>query len=186
MMFSRHLLEADLRRPMLHTYLKLGNEIGVSNLLAGTHSFTEAMQLVRVDDYIPKDTRKQIPLGAEDLLLQKNLYCITSGPLPPNPAELLGSAKMRQLLLTTVETADYVIVDAPPLLVAADPLSLAPLVDGVLLTARLYATTRDEAQAARELLHRVGAHVIGAVALGGKASRSYYRRGHHRGYRSYG
>jgi len=180
------LLEADLRRPMLHTYLKLGNEIGVSNALAGTHTFTEAMQLVRVDDYMPEDTRKQVPSGAEDLLLQKNLYCITSGPLPPNPSELMGSAKMQQLLRAAVETADYVIVDAPPLLAASDPLSLAPLVDGVLLTGRLYATTRDEAQAARELLNRVGAHVIGAVALGGRVSGSYYRRGYYKGYRSYG
>ncbi len=142
----------------------------MSNVLAGTHSFTESLQLVQVDDYMPKDTRTEIPSGAEDLLLQKNLYCMTSGPLPPNPAELMGSAKMQQLLRTAAEAADYVIIDAPPLLVAADPVSLAPLVDGVLLTARLYVTTRDEARAARELLHRVGAHVIGAVALGGKQS----------------
>ena len=169
------LVEADLRRPMLHTYLKLGNEIGVSNVLAGKHSLAEAMQLVRVDDYLPKDTRRRLPFGAEDLLLQRNLYCVTSGPLPPNPAELMGSSKMQELLREAVEAADYVIVDAPPLLLAADPLSLAPLVDGVLLTARLYVTTRDEAKAARGLLHRVGANVIGAVALGGRLSRGYYK-----------
>jgi Mrp family chromosome partitioning ATPase len=176
-------LEADLRRPMLHTYLKLGNDVGLSNVLAGTHTFSEAMQLVRVDDYMPEDTRKRIPSGAEDLLLQKNFYCITSGPLPPNPSELMGSAKMQELLRTAAEAADYVIVDTPPLLLAADAVTLSAQVDGVLLTARLFSTTRDEAQATREVLERVGARVIGAVAFGGRLSQSYYRRGYG-GYRA--
>ncbi len=172
------ILEADLRRPMLHTYLKLSNEVGMSNVLAGTHTFSEAMQLVRVDDYMPEDTRKRIPSGAEDLLLQKNLYCISSGPLPPNPSELMGSAKMQELLRAAAAAADYVIVDTPPLLPAADAVILSVQVDAVLLTARLFSTTRDEAQAAREVLERVGARVIGTVAFGGKLSRSYYRRGY--------
>jgi Mrp family chromosome partitioning ATPase/capsular polysaccharide biosynthesis protein len=179
-------LEADLRRPMLHTYLKLGNDVGISNVLAGTHTFSEAMQLVKVDDYMPEDTRERIPAGGEDLLLQKNLYCITSGPLPPNPSELMGSTKMQELLRSAAETADYVIIDTPPLLLAADAVTLSAHVDGVLLTARLFSTTRDDAQAARELLERVGARVIGAVAFGGRLSHSYYRRGYYRGYRRYG
>jgi Mrp family chromosome partitioning ATPase len=177
-------LEADLRRPMLHTYLKLGNEVGISNVLAGTHTFAEAMQLVRVDDYMPEDARRRMSSGsAEGLLLQKNLYCLTSGPFPPNPAELVGSLKMQELLQSAAESADYVIVDSPPLLLAADAVTLAALVDGVLLTARLFSTTRDEAQAARELLERVGARVIGAVASGGRLSQSYYRGGYQKGYR---
>lgn len=179
-------LEADLRRPMLHAYLKLGNEVGMSNVLAGTHTFAEAMQLVRVDDYVPEDGRRRMSSGPEGLLLQKNLYCLTSGPLPPNPAELMGSAKMQELLQTAAGSADYVIVDTPPLLLAADATTLSAHVDGVLLTARLFSTTRDEAHAARELLERVGARVIGVVAFGGRLSQSYYRRGYYRGYRAYG
>lgn len=179
-------LEADMRRPMLHSYLNLGNEVGMSNVLAGTHTFAEAMQLVRVDDYMPEDARRQATTASADLLLQKNLYCLTSGPLPPNPSELMGSAKMQELLRTAAETADYVIVDTPPLLVAADAVTLSAHVDGVLLTARFFSTTRDAAQAARELLERVGARVIGAVAFGGRRSQGYYRSGYYRGYRRYG
>jgi Mrp family chromosome partitioning ATPase/capsular polysaccharide biosynthesis protein len=175
-------LEADLRRPMLHNYLKLGNEVGISNALAGTHTFAEAMQLVRVDDFMPEDARRRLPAGAEDLLLQKNLYCITSGPLPPNPSELMGSGKMLDLLRSATETADYVIVDTPPVLLASDAVTLSTHVDAVLLTARLYSTTRDEAAAAREALERVGARVIGAVAFGGRPSQG----GYYRGYRRYG
>jgi Mrp family chromosome partitioning ATPase len=86
-------------------------------------------------------------------------------------------------LRSAAESADYVIVDSPPLLLAADAVTLAAMVDGVLLTARLFSTTRDEAQAAHEVLERVGARVIGAVASGGRLSRSYYRGGYQKGYR---
>ena len=175
-------VEADLRRPMIHKYLKLSNDVGVSSLLAGTHTFTEAMQLVRVDDYMPDTTRRRTHAGADALLMQKNFYCITSGPLPPNPSELVGSLKMQELLRQAADNADYVLVDTPPLLVVADTLSLAPKVDGVLLTARLFNTTRDEAQASVALLERVGAHAIGVVAGGVKMHRSYYRKGYYKGY----
>ncbi|MCL5942021.1 MAG: Wzz/FepE/Etk N-terminal domain-containing protein, partial [Actinobacteria bacterium] len=145
-------IEADLRKPRLHTYLNLGNEIGVSNVLAGTHTFAESMQLVRVDEFAPPESRRTAKASPETALLQKNLYCITSGPLPPNPAELTGSTKMLDLLSKAADLADHVIVDTPPLLAVSDGLNLASHVDGVILSARMHSTTIDEAREVRTLL----------------------------------
>ncbi|MHB0980918.1 MAG: tyrosine-protein kinase domain-containing protein [Thermoleophilia bacterium] len=179
------IVEADLRRPMLHKYLDLGNEVGVSNVLAGTHTFAEAMQLVRVDDYSPPDTRRSgRDLNATSALMQKNLYCITSGPLPPNPAELVASEKMIELLSQAAEAADYVLIDTPPVLLVSDALALAGQADGVIVAARMRNTTVDEAREARNILARSSARAIGVVATGVPRARGYYSR--YGGYAGYG
>ena len=82
--------------------------------------------------------------------------------------------------------ADYVLIDTPPLLPVADSMALAPLVDAVVLTAKLRSTTRDEMAHVREILRRAGVRVIGIVAGGVKVKRSYYyKRGYHYGGYSY-
>ncbi|MCZ7664309.1 MAG: Wzz/FepE/Etk N-terminal domain-containing protein [Thermoleophilia bacterium] len=182
------ILEADLRKPRLHSYLNLGNEIGVSNVLAGTHTFAESMQLVQVDEFAPPESRRSTKTAPDSALLQKNLYCVTSGPLPPNPAELVGSAKMFELIEKATDMADYVIVDTPPLLAVSDSLNLASHVDGVIVSARMNSTTIDEAREVRTLLQRVGGRPIGVVANGVKKSRRYYYRKYRYGryYSGYG
>ncbi|MBU2603176.1 MAG: hypothetical protein KKA32_13580 [Actinobacteria bacterium] len=177
-------VEADLRRPMVHRYLELGNDVGVSNVLAGTHSLAEAMQLVRVDDFSPSEARRSgRGHESEGGLLQKNMYCVTSGPLPPNPSELISSAKMAELLVKASEVADYVIVDSPPCLLVADALILAGHVDGVLISARMHHTTIDEAREMRKVLGRTNARLTGVVATGVVAGKGYHYRGY--GYGSY-
>ncbi|MHB9149897.1 MAG: tyrosine-protein kinase domain-containing protein [Thermoleophilia bacterium] len=179
------ILEADLRRPQLHNYLELSNEIGVSNVLAGTHTFVEAMQLVRVDDFVPAESRRSGTAGRpSSSLMQKNLYSLTSGPLPPNPSELLASSKMEELLATAAEAADYVIVDTPPLLLVSDGIAIASLVDGVILTSRMLHSRVDEAREVRQVLARVSARTIGVVATGVRRSKAYYSR--YGGYDGYG
>jgi succinoglycan biosynthesis transport protein ExoP len=179
-------LEADLRRPMVHEYLGLTNEIGLSSVLAGNSSVPAALQLVSMDSFIPARSRK----GENDAapsVLRKNLYCITSGPHPPNPAELLQSARMADIVRELEQLADYVLVDSPPVLPVSDAMALATNVDAVILTARLNSTTRDEIAQVHGLLQRAGAHVIGVVAGGVKARRGhYYRRGYYYRYGGYG
>jgi succinoglycan biosynthesis transport protein ExoP len=179
-------LEADLRRPMVHEYLGLANEIGLSNVLAGNSSLPAALQLVSMDSFIPARSRKG-ENGAAPSVLRKNLYCITSGPLPPNPAELLQSTRMADIVSELEQLADYVLVDSPPVLPVSDAMALATNVDAVILTARLNSTTRDEIAQVRGLLQRAGAHVIGVVAGGVKVRRGhYYRRGYYYRYGGYG
>jgi capsular exopolysaccharide synthesis family protein len=179
-------LEADLRRPMVHEYLGLANEIGLSNVLAGSSSVPEALQLVSMDPYIPARSRKGENAPAPSVL-RKNLYCITSGPLPPNPAELLQSARMTETISELEHLADYLLIDSPPVLPVSDAVSLAPSADAVIIAARLHSTTRDEIAQVRGLLQRAGAHVIGVVAGGVKVRRGrYYRRGYYYRYGGYG
>lgn len=165
------LVECDLRRSMLHNYLGLTNELGVTNVLSGTATFAEAMQLVAIKDFVPMSEN-----GAKGQAgsLHKNLYVIAAGPLPPNPAELIASERMSVMLGTAAENADYVIVDTPPVLLVSDGLALAKQVDGVLITAPIRETTRDDAARTRSLLERHGAHTLGLVVAGSKVSRHYY------------
>ncbi len=166
-------LEADLRRPMMHEYLNLDNAVGLSSILAGKSSVTSALQLVLMDPFIPASTRKDQD-DPDPVVLRKNLYCVTSGPLPPNPAELLGSARMAQTILELNQMADYVLIDTPPLLPVSDALTLSRHADAVILTARLRSTTRGEMEEVRELITRAGIRTIGVVAEGVKTKRGYY------------
>jgi Mrp family chromosome partitioning ATPase/capsular polysaccharide biosynthesis protein len=174
-------LEADLRRPMIHEYLGLDNAIGLSSILAGRSSVPGALQLVDMDPLIPERARRDqgdsTPTG-----LRKNLYCVTSGPLPPNPAELLQSARMGHVISELKHMGDYLLIDTPPLLPVSDALTLAPHADAVILTARLRSSTRDQVEQVREMLKRAGVRAIGVVAEGARTGRSYYyKRGYHHG-----
>jgi Mrp family chromosome partitioning ATPase/capsular polysaccharide biosynthesis protein len=178
-------LEADLRRPMVHEYLGLDNETGLSSILAGRSSVPGALQVVDLDALIPERARRDqgdsAPPG-----LRKNLHCVTSGPLPPNPAELLQSARMSHVISELKHMGDYLLIDTPPVLPVSDALTLASHADAVILTARLRSSTRDQIAQVRELLKRAGVHVIGVVAEGAKPRRGYYyKRGYHYGGYSY-
>jgi non-specific protein-tyrosine kinase len=135
-------IDCDLRRPTQHELFGLPNTDGVTSVL--------------VDD----EALVNLPFQATGI---SGLEVMTSGPLPPNPAELLGSRRMRALLARAAERADLVLIDAPPLVPVTDGAVLAPLVDGVLLVLVAGRSRRDQAARAREILDKVGAHLIGVV-----------------------
>lgn len=175
-------LEADLRRPMLHEYLGVNQSPGLSNVLAGTRRLDEALQLVKADRFLPSESRRR---QGEDRrgLLQRNFYVLTSGPLPPNPAELLASDRMGKVIEELGQMADYLLIDTPPVLAVSDALALAPNADGVILTALLGGSTRPEARQVRDIFERAGVRIIGTVAGGAKKNPAYYRkRGYGYGY----
>lgn len=134
-------LSADLRRPKLHRLFRLDDETGLSNCLAG----------VAGQDQILKKTSV------------RGLSVIPSGPVPPNPAELLGSQRMRDLIGTLRDQADYIIVDCPPALAVTDAAVLAPLVDGFLLVASAGETTKGAAKQVKDTLAGLGARLAGVV-----------------------
>ena len=168
-------MEADLRRPLLHRYLGLNNSMGVSTVLTGGCSFSEALQLVRTDDYAPEALVQGKEGEGPKQALQKNLYCMTSGPLPPNPAELLGSQKMRETLAKARELADYVLVDSPPLLAVPDAAILAPHLDGTVVVALIGETTVDGAGLIHTQLERARSNFFGVVVTGIKPTDKRYR-----------
>jgi Mrp family chromosome partitioning ATPase len=118
--------------------------IGLSDVLLGRNSLKAALQ----------------KSGWENLLV------LTSGKIPPNPSELLGSAKMAELIKSLGDWGDWVIVDSPPLLAVADASAFARWADGVIMVTRGGVSTRQAAKIGREMLEKVGARVVGLVVWG--------------------
>jgi Mrp family chromosome partitioning ATPase len=169
------LIDADLRNPKVHRYFKLRNREGLSNVLAGVTELGASMQKVKLDDYLPNSNgRRPAP---KDPRLHGDLRCITAGTLPPNPAELLASAHMRDLLAELEGRADYLVVDSPPLLPVADALALASLLDTVILVGRAGRSSSDEAREVKSLLSRVEARTLGVIMLGQPSGNRYYGYG---------
>ncbi len=144
------LVDSDLRRPMLHKIFQLQNKEGLTSVL--------------LQDEPSLDGHLQ-ETGIE------NLRVLTSGPLPPNPSELLGSQKMRQLIEQLKDRADVVLFDTPPAIPVTDATVLAAQADGVLLVADAGRTRRNMARQAVENLRQVGANLLG-VALNRLSPRS--------------
>ncbi|HHV55093.1 MAG TPA: CpsD/CapB family tyrosine-protein kinase [Firmicutes bacterium] len=151
------LVNADLRRPALHRLLNRPERVGLTNVLLGTVPLEEAIQ----------------PTGIE------NLSFLGSGPLPPNPSELLGSAAMGEIIARLQEMYDLALFDAPPVVAITDAAVLAPRVDGVILLVRSGHTDREAARQARLNLQRVGARILGVILndvqmRGGRYGYYYY------------
>jgi capsular exopolysaccharide synthesis family protein len=135
-------VDCDLRRPSQHELFALPNDVGLTTAL--------------VDDA----GLANIPLKPTEV---DGLDVLTSGPLPPNPAELLGSRRMRTLSEQLRQRADLVLLDAPPLVPVTDGAVLAPLADGVLLVLVAGRSRRDQATRAKEILSKVGVTLVGVV-----------------------
>ncbi len=163
------LLSCDFRRPTTDQFFDVNNLIGLSDVLLGTHSLKAALQQP----------------GGEQLLV------ITAGKMPPNPSELLASTKMQELIDSLEDWADWVIVDTPPVLAVADPVSVARWVDGVLMVSKAGESRREAAQKAVEYLGKVGARIVGVAVWGLDETKNqvgygygYYTGGYYY-YRSY-
>jgi capsular exopolysaccharide synthesis family protein len=131
-----------MRRPRLHKVFKVSNTAGLSSFLSGNEEF---------GDTIVKHT--DIP----------NLDVITSGPLPPNPAELLGSYRLRELIDGLYPLYNYVIFDTPPILGLADAAIASTQTDGVIMVVRSGQTPKEAAIQAKKILESVNAKILGVV-----------------------
>jgi non-specific protein-tyrosine kinase len=155
------LVDADLRQPGVDRLFNLTNERGLTTLLRADETSIEA-----------------VLQGTE----QAPLRLLTTGPLPPNPAELLGSQRMRTIVERLVATGDLVIFDTPPLQAVTDAAILSSFVDGTLFVIDASRSHRRAVRMAREALERAGANVLGVVlnrvAAEDKAAYGgYYRSG---------
>ena len=135
------LIDADLRNPSLHRTLGLDNGSGLSNCLAGA---AKPQDVIRPQD-------------------EQNLDVMTSGPLPPNPAELLSGAKMLSLLTVAMSKYDQIIIDGPPTMGIADAPILSHIAKGTLLIVDAGRTRRDVARDAVKRLRSAHAHLLGAL-----------------------
>ena len=174
-------IDADLRRPVIHEYVGVAQAPGLSNLLAGASRLEEALQLVKADEFLPPGSRRRQGEGRSGLM-HRNIYVLASGPIPPNPAELLSSARMGELIKELGAMSDCVLIDAPPALAVSDAATMSRHADGVVVVARLGSTSRDQVHEVREVFERAKARIVGAVAFEAKKSPTYGRKGYGYGY----
>ncbi|MCP9494741.1 MAG: polysaccharide biosynthesis tyrosine autokinase [Pyrinomonadaceae bacterium MAG19_C2-C3] len=147
------ILDCDLRRPRIHAHFGLPNSRGLTNYLAGENTLDDVMH-----------SYERLP----------NLKVMSSGPVPPNPAELLGSDEMRRLIHTLQTRFTHIIIDSPPTISFTDAAILSTLTDGVMLVVHGGRSSRSIVRRARQQLLDVGAHIYGIVLNNVKLESSDY------------
>ena len=136
------LIDADLRRPSIHKALGMGPRSGLSNVLTGSATL---QQTISTSPILP------------------NLLVLPAGTPPPNPAELLASANMRELVMELRESYDHIVIYTPPTLSVTDAVVLSPRADATILVIRSGQTTKQALRRARDILMQVNAHVAGVL-----------------------
>jgi polysaccharide biosynthesis transport protein len=137
-------IDADLRKPSCHKRLMLKSGPGLTEFLTGQRALQEVIKVTLTD----------------------NLFVITGGGIPPNPAKLVGSRKMYDMLSRLREQFDYIFIDSPPLVALSDAVRLSTMVDGVVLVVKGHQTTRDGLVEACSRLHYAHAKIVGVVLNG--------------------
>jgi succinoglycan biosynthesis transport protein ExoP len=177
------LVDADLRRPVVHRIFDLKNNIGLTTWLVGQNAAEPIAPMLATAAaggsrwLEPAAGGKGSPLEPFIQSTQvPRLRVISSGSLPPNPAEVLGSARMHQFLEEIQQVADIVVLDSPPCVTVTDAIVLSRWVDGVILVLDQKNSTRQGIQRARENLQTVGAKILGAVInrLDSHSGNGYY------------
>lgn len=147
-------VDTDMRKPTGHKMLKLVNVHGISSYLAGQKSIEEIIQPTHIN----------------------NLSIITAGPIPPNPAEMLGSSKMKEFIAEIRPHFDLIFFDSPPILAVTDAPILAKQLDASIMVIHAKKTDRSLAQQAKKKLETANPRILGAILNNKKAKmrKSYY------------
>ena len=156
------IIDCDLRKPKLHRYLRIERKDGLSNVLCG---FTELNNAIKVG-------------------VKENLDVLTSGEVPPNPAELLQTEAFEMLLKELRKRYDYIIIDTPPVNIVTDAIFPIKLSDGMILLIRKDHTTYEMIDQALEKINRTGANLLGTILIDNKENDNigYYKKSRY-GYR---
>jgi succinoglycan biosynthesis transport protein ExoP len=159
------IIDADMRRPRLHSIFGVGNENGLSSLLASELSDRDVTNAIIQDE-------------------RTKLHILTSGPIPPNPAELIGSEQMSSLLKLLQKRFTHVVIDSPPIASFTDGVLVASLVDGVIMVVHAGRSSRQVVKRSRQLLQEIGAKIFGVVLnnvnINTKENYYYYQSYYHR------
>ena len=145
------LVDCDLRRPTLHTFFDLPNDLGLTSMILAQEDAAAPLQPTSVP----------------------GLSLLASGPLPPRPADILGSRRMEAVIARLRSEADIVLFDTPPVVAVTDAAVLATKVDGVLLVFQAGKTSRDRARQARQILEKVKANIVGVVLNNAQIEQGY-------------
>lgn len=159
------IIDSDMRRPRLHSVFNISNSEGLSTILSSDLDEKEVLDIVQFDE-------------------AANLNLLPSGPVPPNPAELIGSEQMSNLLKILQKRFTHVVVDSPPIASFTDGVLIASMVDGVILVVHSGKSSRQVVRRSRQLLQDVGAKIFGVVLnnvnLRSQDNYYYYQSYYHR------
>lgn len=159
------IIDADMRRPRLHSIFNVENRDGLSSLLASELTESEITLAIKQDE-------------------RTKLHIMTSGPIPPNPAELIGSEQMATLLRMLQSKFTHIVIDSPPIASFTDGVLIASLVDGVILVVHAGRSSRQVVRRSRQMLQEIGAKIFGVVLnnvnLNNKDNYYYYQSYYHR------
>lgn len=159
------IMDADMRRPRLHSIFDVVNSEGLSTLLSSEMTDAEITNVIKQDE-------------------KTKLYLLTSGPIPPNPAELIGSEQMAALLRMLQSRFTHVVIDSPPIASFTDGVLIASMVDGVILVVHAGKSSRQVVRRSRQLLQDIGARIFGVVLnnvnLRSQDNYYYYQSYYHR------
>lgn len=159
------IIDADMRRPRLHSVFNVANGEGLSTLLSSESTEADISRVVKVDE------------GTK-------MHILTSGPIPPNPAELIGSEQMAGLLKKLQKHYSHVVIDSPPITSFTDGVLIASMVDGVILVVHSGKSSRQVVKRAKQLLQDVGSRILGVVLnnvnLRSQDNYHYYQTYYHR------
>ena len=158
------IIDADMRKPRLHKIFGKENGVGLSNFLSGNAELDSVIK------------NSEIP----------NLYYIPSGPIPPNPSELLGSALFKDMIESLGSRFNHLLIDSPPLLAFSDSVIISTNVDGVIMVVIDGKTPRETLQRSKEVLLQVDARILGVVINRAKIRGGEYGSYYHRYYYYYG
>jgi len=157
------MVDSDLRRPALHQLFGLENDRGLTTALVEELPFAEVAQ------------RTHIP----------NLWLLPSGVMPPNPAELVGSRRMRELLAAASSTFDLVVCDSPPVIAVSDGVALAAQCDGVILVVRVGTVSHEVLRRVADQIEAVKGKILGVLLNSVDLSRDGYYYAYYRHYQAY-
>jgi uncharacterized protein involved in exopolysaccharide biosynthesis/Mrp family chromosome partitioning ATPase len=160
------LVDADLRNPNIHKRLGLSNTVGLSNVIVSDINFQDVLHRVNCEPMAIKNSDRAELFTSETSLEIESLYVLTAGQIPPNPAHLLSSQKMKNLAKQFENEFDLIVYDTSPLLGLADSNLLSAHIDASILVVGMGKAHRSALTKALESLKIVGSPVIGAVANG--------------------
>jgi capsular exopolysaccharide synthesis family protein len=159
------IIDADMRRPRLHSIFNISNAHGLSTILSSDSNEQEMLDVIQYDE-------------------ASKLHLLPSGPVPPNPAELIGSEQMANFLKTMQGNFTHVVVDSPPIASFTDGVLIASMVDGVILVVHAGKSSRQVIRRSRQLLQDIGAKIFGVVLnnvnLRSQDNYYYYQSYYHR------
>jgi capsular exopolysaccharide synthesis family protein len=159
------IIDADMRRPRVHSVFGFKNNAGLSSVLASELNEKEVLDAIQFDD-------------------RTKVGVLASGPIPPNPAELVGSDQMTKLLKLLQKHFDHVVVDSPPITSFTDGVLIASMVDGVILVVQSGRSSRQMVRKTRQMIQDVGAKIFGVVLnnvdLKSQENYYYYQSYYHR------